>query len=162
MPFTFRKYRSHDLPAMLEIWNDIIEEGVSFPAEKPLSPAEAEAYFASQTATVCAFEGETLLGVSILHPNNVGRCSHIANASYGVSKDARGRGLGRRLVEHSLKTAREYGFCGLQFNAVVAANLAAIHLYESIGFQRIGTVEGGYRLPDGSYTDLHLFFYPLA
>ena len=42
----------------------------------------------------CAEDGR-VLGLYILHPNNVGRCGHIANASYAVSSAARGKGIGR-------------------------------------------------------------------
>ena len=64
-----------------------------------------------------------VVGLYILHPNNVGRCGHIANASYGVSRDCRGRGVGRALVEDSLAACGALGFRLLQFNAVVASNL---------------------------------------
>ena len=85
----------------------------------------------------------------ILHPNNAGHCAHIANASYGVSSEARGTGMGERLVRHSLEMCRKHGFVGLQFNAVVSSNTAAIRLYEKLGFERIGTTKNGYRFKDG-------------
>ena len=102
-----------------------------------------------------------MLGLYILHPNNVGRCGHIANASYGVSPGARGLGAGEKLVRHSLEMCPACGFVGLQFNAVVCTNTAAIRLYERLGFEHIGTTKNGYRLRDGSYADLFLFNKPL-
>ena len=101
-------------------------------------------------------------GGYILHPNNFGRCGHIANASYAVRKDCRGEGIGRKMVRHCLENAREKGFRGLQFNAVVATNQAAIHLYESLGFHKIGTIKDGYHLKNGSYEDIHIFYYYLG
>ena len=94
-----------------------------------------------------------------MHPNNVGRCGHIANASYGVSRDCRGRGVGRALVEDSLAACGALGFRLLQFNAVVASNLVAIALYQSLGFQRVGTIPGGFRLKDGRYEDIIVFYH---
>ena len=95
-----------------------------------------------------------VLGLYILHPNNVGRCGHIANASYAVGSAARGLHIGEQLVLHSLKTAKELGFRVMQFNAVVATNIHARHLYERVGFQQLGTIPGGFRLKDGSYADI--------
>ena len=157
-----RNYQEKDLPQMTEIWNEIVEAANAFPGDHSLSADEAAAMFATQTDTVCACEGDQVLGLYILHPNNIGRCSQIANASYGVSKNARGKGIGRLLVTHSLQKAREDGFVGLQFNAVVCTNTAAIALYEDLGFRRIAQIPNGYRLKDGSYTDTIVFFYPLA
>lgn len=53
------------------------------------------------------------------------------------------------------------GFRGLQFNAVVAENAAAIALYEQLGFVRLGTVPGGYRRADGRYVDTYIYFHDL-
>ena len=99
-------------------------------------------------------------GLSILHPNNVGRCGHVANASYAVASHARGRGVGRALVSDSLEALAPCGFRGLQFNAVVASNAGAIALYESLGFTRIGTVPEGFRNLDGAYEDIHVYYHP--
>ena len=78
----------------------------------------------------------------------------IANASYAVGSAARGLHIGEQLVLHSLKTAKELGFRVMQFNAVVATNIHARHLYERVGFQQLGTIPGGFRLKDGSYADI--------
>lgn len=125
-----REYRRADLPFMTEIWNQIVGEGNAFPQEEMLSEAEAEAFFAGQTCCGVAqdTESERILGLYILHPNNVGRCGHICNASYGVSADSRGLHIGERLVKDCMKRAKEQGFRLLQFNAVVASNIHARHL----------------------------------
>lgn len=99
-------------------------------------------------------ESERILGLYILHPNNVGRCGHICNASYGVSADSRGLHIGERLVKDCMKRAKEQGFRLLQFNAVVASNIHARHLYERLGFEQLGIIRGGFRMPDGSYEDI--------
>ena len=96
----------------------------------------------------------TVLGMYILHPNNIGRCGHIANASYAVERSVRGRGVGEALVRDSLKQAKAHGFTVMQFNAVVATNTRALHLYEKVGFTRLGVIPKGFRLPDGTYADI--------
>ena len=52
----------------------------------------------------------------------------------------------------------ERGFRILQFNAVVATNIHARHLYERIGFHLLGTVPGGFRLKSGEYDDICLYY----
>ena len=154
-----RPYRAEDLPALAEIWNQIVEDGVAYPQEETLDGVEAAAFFAGQSRTAVAELDGKVVGLYILHPNNVGRCGHIANASYGVSRDCRGQGVGRVLVEDSLAACGALGFRLLQFNAVVASNLGAIALYQSLGFQRVGTIPGGFRLKDGRYEDIIVFYH---
>lgn len=154
-----RPYEAEDLPALAEIWNQIVGDGVAYPQEEALDKAEAAAFFAGQSRTAVAELDGKVVGLYILHPNNVGRCGHIANASYGVSRDCRGRGVGRALVEDSLAACGALGFRLLQFNAVVASNLGAIALYQSLGFQRVGTIPGGFRLKDGRYEDIIVFYH---
>ena len=157
-----RPYTAADLPAMTDIWNRVVEDGAAFPQDTPLTLPEAAAFFADQTATAVAVdERETVLGLYILHPNNVGRCGHISNASFAVRSDLRGRHVGERLVRHALSAAKQAGFRLMQFNAVVATNAGALHLYEKLGFQRLGTIPGGFRLKQGAYADIVLFYIEL-
>ena len=160
MPFSIRPYGPGDLAAMCGIWNEVVRAGDAFPQEEELTPASGAAFFAGQTGCGVAEDAETgaILGLYILHPNNVGRCGHVANASYAVVPEARGCGIGRALVEDSLAQAAALGFRGLQFNAVVASNEGAIHLYESLGFKRVGTVPEGFLNGRGVYEDIHVFY----
>ncbi len=156
-----RPWEPADLEAMTAIWNEVVRDGRAFPQVEPLStPDEAAAFFASQTRTAVAVADGAVAGLSIRHPNNVGRCGHIANASYAVASPARGRGVGRALVSDSLAALAPCGFRGLQFNAVVASNVGAVALYESLGFTRVGTVPEGFRNLDGVYEDIHVYYHP--
>lgn len=156
MKYKLRGYRPEDLPGMLTVWNEVVAGGIAFPQREELDLKSARDFFTSQDFCGVAADTKTgeILGLYILHPNNVGRCGHIANASYGVSATARGQGIGRRLVNHSLVQAKSLGFRLMQFNAVVATNTAAIVLYESLGFRALGTIPGGFLLPDGHYEDI--------
>ncbi len=155
--FGLRPITRGDLPQAAAIWNDVVAAGDSFPGDEILSDEQAWALFEAQTVTVTAMDGEEVVGVYILHPNNIGRCAHIANASYAVKANKRGCGIGRTMVEDCLERAKAHGFLGLQFNAVVCTNTAAIALYIKLGFRIIGTVPGGYRYQDGSYRDTLIF-----
>jgi ribosomal protein S18 acetylase RimI-like enzyme len=157
MKIELRPIAKADISQATAIWNDVVAAGDSFPGDQILSEAEAWGMFCAQTQTVCAVAGDEVVGVYILHPNNIGRCAHIANASYAVKADARGRGIGRMLVEDCLMRARKNGFRGLQFNAVVVTNTAAIALYLKLGFKVLGTVAGGYRDKSGNFRDTLIF-----
>ena len=105
-----REYRAEDIPQMIRIWNDIVEEGNAFPQEEPLDERSGADFFSSQSYTaVCDDDGE-IKGLYILHPNNVGRCGHICNASYAVSSSCRGQHIGEKLVLDCMKNAVRKGF----------------------------------------------------
>ena len=150
-----RKYSADDISAMKDIWNEVVDEGVAFPQEDELTDEGAKDFFAQQTyCGVAVGEDGKVYGMYILHPNNVGRCGHIANASYAVSSESRGWHIGEKLVRDCIAQAKEHGFGILQFNAVVATNIHARHLYERIGFKQLGTIPGGFRMDDGHYEDI--------
>ncbi len=159
---TIRPFRPQDISAMRAIWNEVVEAADAFPQETGFdTDSEAEHFFAAQDHTAIAEVGEKILGLYILHPNNIGRCATIANASYAVAREARGQGIGKSLVEDSLAQGKRLGFRVLQFNAVVKSNVSAIRLYERLGFESLGTIPECYRKNDGSFEDLRLFFHRL-
>lgn len=159
-----RAYREEDIPAMIAIWNQVVEEGIAFPQEELLNEHTGAAFFDSQSYCGVAEKEEdgTVLGLYILHPNNVGRCGHICNASYAVDLTSRGLHIGEKLVLDCIGQARRLGFRVLQFNAVVASNIHARHLYERIGFTQLGVIPGGFRMKDGRYEDICPYFIRLA
>ena len=163
MSIQIRSFAPKDAREAAAIWNRVVEDGVAFPQEAYLDEDGAIQFFSSQSFTAVAEDEETggLLGLYILHPNNIGRCGHIANASYAVKADCRGQGVGEALVRHCLDKAREMGFRLMQFNAVVATNAPALHLYEKLGFVRLGSIPGGFRMKDGHFEDIVLFYHAL-
>lgn len=96
-----------------------------------------------------------------MHPNNVGRCGHICNASYVVNSKCRGLHIGEKLVTDCLLQAKELGFKVLQFNAVVESNVHARHLYERVGFKQLGTIPHGFRMKGGTYENICPYFKEL-
>lgn len=157
-----RAYQTKDLTSMISIWNEIVEEGNAFPQEECLDQDSGEKFFSDQShCGVAVNRDDEPLGLYILHPNNVGRCGHLCNASYAVSSQNRGLHIGEKLVLDCMEKARDLGFRVLQFNAVVATNTRAIRLYERLGFHRLGTIPGGFRLKDGSFEDICPYFIQL-
>ena len=160
---TIRKYNRQDAAAAREIWNEVVREGVAFPQVEELTEQEADGFFSSQSYTAVAADNETgeVVGLYILHPNNVGRCGHISNTSYAVRSDRRGLHIGEQLVKDSLVMGARLGFRILQFNAVVAANVHALHLYERLGFTQLGRIPQGFLMKDGHYEDIILLYIEL-
>ena len=156
-----RPIQPEDLPAATAIWNQVVEDGVAFPQLEVLDLAAAEQFFHEQDLTAVAVLDGKVAGLYILHPNNIGRCGHICNASYAVERNLRGCGVGKALVQDCLRQGKKLGYRILQFNAVVATNTAARSLYERLGFVQLGTIPGGFRMPDGQYEDICPYYHEL-
>lgn len=163
MRIIVRPYEQRDIPAMAEIWNEVVEEGLAFPQESGLSLQQAQTFFAAQSHTAVAEDADTgyIYGLYILHPNNEGRCGHISNASYAVRAASRGLHIGEKLVTDCLSQAARLGFGILQFNAVVATNIHARHLYERLGFVLLGIIPKGFRSKDGHFEDICVYYHTL-
>ena len=164
MGYVIRPFENRDAKDAALIWNQVIEDGVAFPQLDLLDEHSGLAFFSAQDFTGLAVDETTdeVVGLYILHPNNVGRCGHIGNASYAVRRDLRDQHIGELLVRDCLAKAREIGFRLMQFNAVVATNAPALHLYEKLGFIRLGTIPGGFLMKDGHYEDIVLFYQVLS
>lgn len=159
-----RQYEKADCRPVMEIWNSVVREGIAFPQVEELTIEEADDFFSSQSFTGVAVDDVTneVVGLYILHPNNVGRCGHIGNTSYAVKEGLRGLHIGEQLVKHSLQTAAQLGFRIIQFNAVVASNIHALHLYERLGFTQLGRIPQGFLMKDGHYEDIILHYIKLG
>lgn len=156
-----RPFEKTDISQMISIWNEIVEEGIAFPQEEFLDEKTGLEFFSSQSYTAVAENNGIIVGLYILHPNNVGRCGHICNASYAVSAKVRGQHIGRQLVLDCIEKGKKLGFKILQFNAVVESNVYARRLYESIGFHQLGTIPNGFRLKSGAYANICPYYIEL-
>ena len=156
-----RKYVDDDLEQMICIWNEVVREGTAFPQEEPLDLKTGAEFFSSQSSCGVAVKDGKVYGLYILHPNNIGRCGHICNASYAVASHSRGMHIGEKLVLHCMKTAKELGFLILQFNAVVETNTRARRLYEKLGFTQLGVIPNGFRMKDGHFENICPYYIEL-
>lgn len=163
MDIIIRKYNKSDLTEAARIWNEVVEAGEAFPQTELIEGVQADNFFEGQTYTGVAQNGKDgeIVGLYILHPNNVGRCGHICNASYAVRSDMRGRHIGEKLVTDCMEQAKSSGFRILQFNAVVKTNYSARHLYEKLGFTPLGVIPGGFLKKSGDYEDIVPYYKEL-
>jgi RimJ/RimL family protein N-acetyltransferase len=83
--------------------------------------------------------------------------AHVADLGLMVAKDARGRGVGRALLEAAVAWARASGIRKLELH-VFPWNEPAIRLYESFGFEREGYRKGHYKRAE-EYVDAILMAF---
>ena len=102
-----------------------------------------------------------MLGSARFGPNRPGRGSHIATASFMVDPAAQGQGVGRALGEAVVRLARERGFHGMQFNAVVETNTAAVRLWQSLGFTIMTTIPEAFDHRRSGLVGLHVMYQKL-
>lgn len=156
MAIEVRKFQVEDIESAITIWNEVVEDGVAFPQLEHLKKETGMKFFQEQSYTGIAVEKETgmVVGLYILHPNNIGRCGHICNASYAVKGTERGKHIGELLVTDCIKKGKELDFRILQFNAVVATNTSALSLYKKLGFIQLGRIPEGFLMKNGQYEDI--------
>lgn len=155
-----REATARDWSAIFPIFSAVTAAGETYVYPSGLSSEQARALWTGQGHVVVAVDGEAteapVLGSAVMGPNRGGRGAHVATASFMVSEDARGRGVGRALGEHLLTWATAEGFRAIQFNAVVETNTAAVALWRSLGFAVVGTVPEAFEHPERGYVGLHV------
>lgn len=162
MSAVIRPYADTDWPAVAAIVEEVLAAGETY-AMPVLDDAAARDFWLGQPGAVVVAEVEgSVVGTAKMGPNRPAQGSHIGTASFMVAEAARGHGVGRALGEHVVAWHREQGFAGIQFNAVVSTNTAAVALWRSLGFEVLGTVPGAFRRPGGSSADLHVMFLGLG
>jgi L-amino acid N-acyltransferase YncA len=107
----------------------------------------------SQAVMVAVDAAGALVGTYYLRPNSLALGAHVANAGYVVAEQARRRGIGSRLCQHSLQAGLRLGFRAMQFNLVVSTNTAGIRCWQRNGFQVVGTLPGAFLHKRLGYVD---------
>jgi GNAT superfamily N-acetyltransferase len=140
VPVEIREASADDHDELFVAFSHIVRAGEGFPQAHPVSRPDFDEYWIRHSSSVCVARfGGYLIGGYYLKPNFVGRAAHIANAGYFVTALYRGTGVGRSLVEHSLRGARTLGFDALMFNLVFESNSART-MYAKLGFEEVGRI----------------------
>ena len=158
-----RPAEEQDWQAIFPFFRSIVAEGRTYAYPEGLSSESARSLWMEQHPgrTVVAVEGETILGSAKMGPNRPGRGSHVATASFMVDPSKQGRGVGRALGCHVIDWARSSQYHAMQFNAVVETNAAAVHLWQALGFQIVGTVPAAFDDAEHGLVGLHVMYLRL-
>ncbi len=153
-----REAAEADWPAIWPIVREVVVAADTFPYDPGMTEDEARAIWMVRPRgrTTVAVDGAEVTGTANMYANRPGPGAHVASASFMVAPAARGRGVGRALVEDALSWARAAGFRAMQFNAVTETNVAAVALYRSLGFSIVGTVPEAFDHPEHSLVGLHV------
>ncbi|MFJ8230780.1 GNAT family N-acetyltransferase [Streptomyces sp. NPDC094448] len=163
-PLLLREATADDWPAIGPFFHTVMAAGETFTFPTDLPEDEAPGWWLlppPDRTIVAVTPSGAIAGTAKMNRNHRGNASHIASASYLVDPAHGGRGIGRALCAYSIEWARAEGYRAMQFNAVVATNVHAIRLYESLGFTIIGTLPEGFHHPTEGYVGLHIMHRPL-
>jgi GNAT superfamily N-acetyltransferase len=152
-----------DWPALWPIVKAVVDAGETYVWRPTPSSDEMQQLWLEATPwhVIVAEQDGVIIGTAKVGPNRPGRGAHVATAGFIVSPDHQGRGVGRALGEYIVGWARDSGYLGMQFNAVVATNTGAIALWQSLGFVTIGTVPRAFDHPGQGLVDLKVMYRDL-
>jgi L-amino acid N-acyltransferase YncA len=154
-----REATDKDWPAIWPFFHAIVSAGETFTYPVDLDEEQGRDWWllSEPDRTVVAVDDAgTVVGTAKMNRNHMGNGSHVASASYMVSPERAGRGVGRALCVYTVNWASKAGYRAMQFNAVVETNTHAVRLYRSLGFEVIGTLPEGFRHPTEGYVGLHI------
>jgi GNAT superfamily N-acetyltransferase len=155
-----RPATNEDWPRIWPFFARIVAAGESYAYPEDLTLETAQSLWLEPPPghAVVAVEDDVVLGSAKMGPNRPGRGSHIATASFMADPDHVGKGVGRALGSYAVEWARVEGYHGMQFNAVVETNTVAVHLWQSLGFEILGTVPAAFNSTAHGYVGLHLMY----
>jgi GNAT superfamily N-acetyltransferase len=158
----FEQAGAEDWPEIWPIIRAVVAGGDTYPYPPDMTEDQAYSIWmrldSDREATYMAILDGDVVGTAYVRCNGVGLTDHIANAGWMVAPVHQGRGIGRPFAEHVLEQARRFGYRGMQFNAVVATNTGAVHLWESLGFEIVGTVPDAFRHRSLGLVPVHVMY----
>ena len=151
-----------DADAIWAIMEPIVRAGETYTLPRDLDQKAALAYWLSAEHEVfLAEEHGEIIGTYFLQANQQGGGAHVANCGYMTAIPATGRGVARRMCEHSLARARAKGFRAMQFNFVVSSNERAVRLWQSFQFEIVGRLPKAFLHPTRGYVDAFIMYRDL-
>jgi L-amino acid N-acyltransferase YncA len=153
-----------DWPRIWPFFQEIVMAGETYAYPDDLTlESGRDWWMESPPARTVVLEADgRVLGSAKMGPNRPGRGDHVGTASFMVDPAAGRRGVGRALASYVVDWHREQGYAGIQFNAVVETNVAAVALWRSLGFEIVGTVPWAFRSRAHGPVGLHVMYLDLT
>ncbi|WP_370617991.1 GNAT family N-acetyltransferase [Mumia sp. Pv 4-285] len=154
-----------DWPRIWPFFDAVVKAGDSYAFPLDLDAESARGWWMETPpgrTTVAVDHDGVVVGSAKMGPNRPGRGAHVATASFMVDPSARRGEIGRALGEDMIAWARAEGFHGIQFNAVVETNTAAVRLWRELGFDVVGTVPEAFDHATDGLVGLYVMHLPLA
>lgn len=149
-----------DFPALWLIIEPIVRAGETYAIEPDIGADDMADYWLTRPEETWLFEagnGE-VLGTYYLKTNQPGPGSHVCNCGYMVAASAQGQGVATALCRHSMERARALGYEAMQYNFVAATNTGAVRLWQSLGFDIVGTLPGAFHHPAAGRVDAYVMY----
>ena len=160
-PWTIRIASAEDLPAIVDIYNQAVEQRFATADLRRVTVDERRAWFDDHEPSAYPIhvfdQGGVVIGWCSLSAYRSGRQAVLGTAeiSYYVGRAAQRRGVGSALVQHAVRAAPGLGKRVL-FGILLERNTASIRLMQKCGFELWG------RLPDVALIDgelvSHLYY----
>ncbi|MEU5704757.1 GNAT family N-acetyltransferase [Streptomyces aurantiacus] len=152
-----REAVADDWPRIWPFWHRIVVAAETYAWDPDTSEEDARALWMAPGKRVFVAEDTTgaVVGSAYVTPNYGGPAAAVANAAFMVDPEHTGRGVGRALAEHVLRTAAADGYRAMVFNAVVETN-PAVKLWTSLGFTILGTIPEAFDHPTHGRVGLHV------
>lgn len=152
-----REATESDFEGIWPIFQAVVARGDTYVFSSAATRNDAFAYwFGPGVSSYVAEEDGRIIGMYKLIPNQRDRGAHVANASFMVSPEMCGQGVGKALGRHCLNEARKAGFKAMQFNFVVSTNTGAVDLWKRLGFRIVGTLPGAFQHVSLGYVDAYV------
>jgi phosphinothricin acetyltransferase len=153
-----RRAVPNDIPAITEIYNEAILTTVATFDTEPKTIAEREEWFLAHgdrhPVLVAVVDGKVVGWASLSSWSDRHAYDDTAETSFYVKSEFRGQGIGRKLKESIIDEARR-----LRFHTLIAriaeGGEESLHLNESAGFYRVGTLKQVGR-KFGKLLDVHI------
>ncbi len=160
MPVRIRRATVEDAAAVAGLLNGVIAEGRLTAFDRPFSVEDERQFISAlgpRSVLHVADDDGTILGLQSVDRLSIWASSmdHVATLGTWLEPEARGRGIGPRLFEHSVAFARAHDYSKIVIQ-VLAVNSRALAFYRGLGFRDIGVARDHVRLAGTLLDEIYL------
>ena len=104
---TIRPYAPDDAKALTNMLRPVFRAGDTYTVDPDIAPEDALAFWTAPAKTVFIAEVDgQIFGTYYIRANQDGGGAHVCNCGYITAPEARGKGIARAMLDHSLVEAK--------------------------------------------------------